>query len=119
MSTTAIVLIVVGVLAALAIIAYAATQARGRKLEERREQAQDVRDEARAKARRAEQARLAAEEQAERARKEQQSATELRAKADELDPDVDDADRATGRGSDEPATSDADAWLRVRDPRSR
>jgi biopolymer transport protein ExbB/TolQ len=119
MSTTAIVLIVVGVLVALAIIAYAATRARGRRLEQRREQAQDVRVEAQAKTRRAEQARLAAEEQAERARREQQSAAELRAKADELDPDIEDADRATARGSDDAATSDADEWVRVKEPRTR
>jgi biopolymer transport protein ExbB/TolQ len=119
MSTTAIVLIVVGVLVALAIIAYVAMQTRGRKLEQRREQAQDVRIEAQAKARRAEQARLAAEEQAERARKEQQSATELRAKADELDPDVEDADRSTARGSDDAATTDANEWVRGKEPRSR
>src|SRR5437868_766379 len=118
MSTTAIVLIVVGVLIALAIIAYVAIWSRGRKLEQRREQAQDVRMEAQAKTRRAEQARLSAEEQAERARKEQRSAAELRAKADDLDPDIEDADRATARGSDEAATSHADEWVRVNEPRS-
>ena len=43
----------------------------------------------------------------------------LRAKADDLDPDIEDADRATARGSDEAATSHADEWVRVNEPRSR
>jgi type II secretory pathway pseudopilin PulG len=94
MSTTAIVLIVVGVLVVLAIITFVAT--RGRRLEERRQEAQEVRGEAQAKARRAEQARLSAEEQAERARTEQRTAAELHQKANELDPDVD-TDSAPGR----------------------
>jgi F0F1-type ATP synthase membrane subunit b/b' len=118
MSTTAIVLIVVGALVVLAIIAFAATKARGRRLDQRREEAQEVRVEAQAKARRAEQARLSAEEQAERARKEQAAAAELHGKANELDPDVDDADAATARGSEDAATSDADEWVRVKEPRS-
>ena len=118
MSTTAIVLIVVAAIVVLAIIAYAATRARGRKLEERRQEAQDVRVEAQTKARRAEQARLAAEEQAERSRKEQLAAAELHQKANELDPDVEDTDMATARGSEDTATSDADEWVRVRDARS-
>jgi biopolymer transport protein ExbB/TolQ len=117
MSTTAIVLIVVGVVVALAIIAWAATRARGRKVEERRQEAQEVRIEAQAKARRAEQARLAAEEQADRARTEQQRAAELHDKANELDPDVDDADLPAARGSDDTAEATTDEeWVRVQRP---
>jgi biopolymer transport protein ExbB/TolQ len=118
MSTTAIVLIIVAAVVVLAIVAWAATRARGRKLEERRQEAQEVRMEAQTTGRRAERARLAAEEQAERARKEQLHAAELHDKANELDPDVEDADAATARGSEdtEATTTSDEEWVRVQRP---
>jgi biopolymer transport protein ExbB/TolQ len=115
MSTTAIVLIVIAAIVVVALIAYAATLQRTKRLEQRRVEAQDVRTEAQAKTRRAEQARLAAEEQAERARRDQQAAAELHEKANDIDPDVDDADQAPARGTGDGTTADADGYVRVRD----
>ena len=78
----------------LAIAAYVVRKRQAHQVEERRVEAQGTREEARATERRAEQARLQAEEQAERARNEQAAAEDLKRRADELDPDVD--DEATG-----------------------
>ena len=89
MSTTVIVLIVIGVIVVLAVGWYMARQRQAQQLEERRVEAGEQRSLADTKAREAEQARLAAEEQAERARSRQDEAEELRRQADDVDPDVD------------------------------
>lgn len=84
--------IVVLVLAALLVIGGVMVGARKRRdaqLEERRVEAQGHREEANATARRAELAKLEAKEQAERADREAEAAAELRQRADEVDPDVD------------------------------
>jgi len=91
MSTTWI--IVIAVIAAIVVIAIAlAVGARKRRLENRREQAAGLREEAQIRARSAKQAELAAEEQAERARRERKAAEEQSARADEIDPDAGDRD---------------------------
>ena len=82
-------IVIVAVLIVLAIAAYMFRKRQAAQVEERREEAQGTREEARASERRAEQARLEAEEQAERARREQAAAEDLQRKADEVDPDVD------------------------------
>ena len=86
-----IVLVAVAIIVVGGIV-FAGRQRREAQLAERREEAQEHRDEAGSKARRAEQARLQAEEQAERAQRERDEAAELERRADEIDPDVPDED---------------------------
>lgn len=75
-------------------IAWALRQRQVHQLQERREAARGTREEAAAKERRAERARLEAEDQAARARREDAEARDLTERADEVDPDVPDADRS-------------------------
>jgi F0F1-type ATP synthase membrane subunit b/b' len=117
MSTWGIVVIVVAAVVLVAIVAYALTRGRARRLEQQRAEAQDVRTEARAKARQAEQARLAAEEQAEQARRQQNEAVALQQKANEVDPDVD-TERAPTRAEvegDDPALGERDERVSTTD----
>ena len=91
MSTLWIIVIVVAVGVLLAIVL--GVFGRRRKVEQRREQAAGLREEAQTRARSAKQAELAAEEHAERAKRERKAAEEQAARAREVDPDVDDSDR--------------------------
>jgi FtsZ-interacting cell division protein ZipA len=124
-STGAIVAIVIGALILIALIVMLARRGRERKLEGRRIEAKDQRDQARVRARtaereqadadeaeaRAKKARAVAEEQAAQARRaeaeaeakadharhERTQAEELQGRADEIDPDADGADESGDR----------------------
>jgi FtsZ-interacting cell division protein ZipA len=91
MSTVWIIVIVVAaiVLIGLALV----TLGRKRRLDSRRQEAAELREQAETRARSAKQAELASEEQAERARKEREAAEEHATRAREVDPDVDDEER--------------------------
>lgn len=91
--TTWIVVLIVIALIVIAGVVIAARKRNEVRLEERRAEAQDHREDAEVTARRAEQARLEAEEQADRARLQQEAADDLRRRADEIDPDVTDDER--------------------------
>ena len=97
MSTTAVVLIGLALifLAVAGFVVYRRQQEQ--KLEEKRTEAGELRQEADTRARKAEQARLQAEEQADRARKEQEAAEERRRQAAEVDPDIDTDAEDAGR----------------------
>lgn len=88
MSTTWIVVIVIVGVFVLAGVAWAATAGRAKRLEQRRAEAQQHREDANVKARQAEKARLVAKEQSELAATQQEEADRLRSHADELDPEV-------------------------------
>jgi hypothetical protein len=77
--------IVVAVLVLAAVLYFA----KGRRLESKREEAGELRDQARVSERRAEQAELAAEEQAEAAKRERALAQERAERARDVDPDAD------------------------------
>jgi flagellar biosynthesis/type III secretory pathway M-ring protein FliF/YscJ len=90
---TWIIVLIIGVLIALAIAFVLSRRARERQLEGRREEATELRSTAEDQTQRAEQRASLAEEQAEQARRERAEAEERLRRADELDPDADaDAD---------------------------
>lgn len=92
---TWIIVLIIGVLIALAIAFVLSRRARERQLEGRREEASELRSTAEDQTQRAEQRASLAEEQAEQARRERAEGEERLRRADELDPDVDaDADAA-------------------------
>jgi hypothetical protein len=82
------ILIIVAVLVVL-VVAYLAWQRSGRRQEQKREEAGELRREAQVTAGRAAEREREAEAQAERARVERERADELAGKAEEVDPDVD------------------------------
>jgi hypothetical protein len=115
MDTGVIIAIVVGALVLIAAIVLASRMARERRLEGKRDQAREVRQEAQIRGAKADRQHAEAEERAARARKEQAIAEEQAAKADEhrrfardrhveadkIDPDADDEARRGERGREE------------------
>ena len=91
MSTTWIIVIVVAAAIVLGLILWAVL-GRNRRIEKRREEASGLREEAQTRTRRAQQAELAAVEHAKRAKEEREAAEHHLARAQEVDPDVDDSD---------------------------
>jgi FtsZ-interacting cell division protein ZipA len=81
------VLIAIGVLVVLGLIAFGAW--RGREKAQRREQAQELRQEADSRTRQAEERERVAQEQVQQARESRRVAAEVGARADQLDPDRD------------------------------
>ena len=104
MSTTWIIVIVVAAAIVLGLILWAVF-GRNRRIEKRREEASGLREEAQTRQRRAQQAELAAEEHAKRAKEEREAAEEPLARAQEVDPDVDDSDEKHIVVSDRDRTS--------------
>jgi flagellar biosynthesis/type III secretory pathway M-ring protein FliF/YscJ len=97
MDTWIILLIIAAVLVVLAIAFVASRRARDRRLEGKREEAQELRSTGEMQAQRAEERAAMAEEQAEQARKERAQADERLRRADEVDPDVEDSDVGENR----------------------
>ena len=83
------ILLIVGALVVLAAVFVGGRRAQARRVEHKREEAQELRTGAQEQALRAEQREQLAEEQAEQARRERAEAEEQARRADELDPDVD------------------------------
>jgi Flp pilus assembly protein TadB len=83
--------IVIAVAAVLLIglVVFAGPRARDRRVENKRVEAQELRQEAKMRARRAEERELVAQEQAEQARRERSGAEEAAERARRVDPDVD------------------------------
>jgi predicted Holliday junction resolvase-like endonuclease len=86
MSTVWIIVIVVAAVVLLVLL-FAVVRRRGR-IERKREQAGELREEARSRAMSAEQARLTADEHAERAERERRAAAEAEARARDVDPAI-------------------------------
>lgn len=84
-----IALIVLGVLLLVGIIIVGGRRTQERRLEGKREEASELRDDAQTRARRAEEREALAQEQAERAKEERLAADEQLQRADKVDPDVD------------------------------
>jgi flagellar biosynthesis/type III secretory pathway M-ring protein FliF/YscJ len=82
------VLIVVIAIVVIGVFVFAGRRAQTRRLEGKREEAQELRSGASDQARRAQEREELAEEQAERARRERQEAEERLRRADEVDPDT-------------------------------
>jgi C4-dicarboxylate-specific signal transduction histidine kinase len=91
-TTWIVILVVIAVLILLALLILGRRQ-RERRLEGKREEAGQLRDQARVSERRAQEAELAAEEQAEVARRERAAAQQRAERARDVDPDVDDDNR--------------------------
>jgi uncharacterized protein HemX len=89
MDTWIIVLIVIAAIVVIGVFVFAGRRAQERRLEGKREEAQELRSDASEQAQRAEERQQLAEEQAERARRERAEAEERARRADELDPDID------------------------------
>ena len=87
MSTT-LIIIVIAVIAALVIGAFAVARGREHRLEAKRVEARETRELADTTARQAEQERLQAEQLAENARRNESAAEQLRTRAAEVDPDT-------------------------------
>ena len=79
------ILIAIGLLVVLGLIVFGAW--RGREKAQRREQAQELRQEADSRTRQAEERERVAEEQVEQAREARRVAAQVGARADEIDPD--------------------------------
>jgi F0F1-type ATP synthase membrane subunit b/b' len=88
MDTGVIVILLIAALLFLPIALVAGRRAKERRLEGRREEAQELRTDAEAQAHRADERASIAEEQAEHARRERAEAEEQARRADEVDPDV-------------------------------
>ncbi|MBA2614893.1 MAG: hypothetical protein H0U90_03815 [Actinobacteria bacterium] len=82
-------LIIVGALLLVGIIIVGGRQARTKRLDTKRGEASELRQDAQTQSRRAEERQALAEEQAERARAERQEADARLERADKVDPDVD------------------------------
>jgi Flp pilus assembly protein TadB len=89
MDTWLIIVIVVAAIVVLALALWAATRGRERRLESRRVEAGEQREQAELAAQQAEERELAAREELDRAERERAVARGHSARADELDPDVD------------------------------
>jgi Tfp pilus assembly protein PilO len=89
MDTWLIIVIIVVAVVVLALLAWAVTRGRQRRLEGKRVEATELRQEAQSRVQRADERQALAEEQAERARRERAEAESRLERADEVDPDVD------------------------------
>ena len=87
MSTWVWIVIAVGALVVLALIAFGAVRGREKRLEQRREEAQELRQEAEMRTQQALERERVAEEQAQQARESRKVAAEAGARADRIDPD--------------------------------
>jgi hypothetical protein len=88
MDTLIIVLIIIGVILAIALFVIG-RRAREQRVGQKREEATELRGEAEMRASRASEREAIAEEQAEQARREREEAEERARRADRVDPDVD------------------------------
>ena len=82
-------LIILGALLLVGIIIVGGRRAQAQRVESKREEAVELRQDAQMKTQRAEERQSLAEEQAERAREERREADERLQRADDVDPDVD------------------------------
>jgi flagellar biosynthesis/type III secretory pathway M-ring protein FliF/YscJ len=89
MDTWLIVVIVIVAVVVLALLAWAATRGRERRIESKRAEAGELRQEAQSRAQRADERQALAEEQAEQARRERLEAESRLERADDVDPDTD------------------------------
>ena len=89
MDTWLIIVIIVVAIVVIGVLAWAATRGRQRRLESKRVEAGELRQEAQSRAQRADERQALAEEQAEQARRERVEAESRLERADEVDPDTD------------------------------
>jgi hypothetical protein len=93
MDTWLTILIVIAAIVVLAIAVFAWRRGNERRLESKRDEAQELRSAAEVQAHRAETRAAMAEEEAEKAERERAEARDRARQADELDPDIDTNER--------------------------